>query len=315
MRPGRKAGVFCFVELKPLRIVDVSVPTRQSPPDARNRAYIGHHRYWGYKLPTITDPARELVDLIRSLQIVSSRQSDGGLAELWGVKPWSSDFMLIIYTISARIDGLKLLTRKTDLDTDQKNEMCEHLENIRKAFGPSGMSNTWSHVLGSYLTPAHINPVSMLSGLVRPLQSYAKLGNDEVSELLEMINTLQVWLSDHQLHDHDFIRQSIIDGLDHLTFRLEHVGWLGWGYAIEGLKDLIHAYFVLERGVADSGENSTAAAALKNLGTFIRTTYSKMTILKDVTEVGDWMLRIYGGVMAASDGPTTALALLTHIQA
>jgi hypothetical protein len=260
---------------------------------------------------TLTDPARELADFLRGLQLNPHRNGDLGLADLWDVPAWSSEFYQIVFSVSRRIDEVKTLISQTALDDDQKEELKQHLETIRMAFGPNGLQNTWNHSIANYLTAATIGPLSTVSGLVRPIRSYPKLDADQITELLGMAHDLRSWLVEHQLSEQDFIRQALIEGLDHVIFRLERVQWLGWGYTVAGLKDVIAAYMALERGFPEAQANPNAAAMLKKAGSFVKTFYDKTRVVKDTVDTGEWLLTVYGGVMAVTHGQSQIAGLLS----
>lgn len=263
-------------------------------------------------MPTKTDPARELSDLIRALNFRSNKRFDEELAKHFGVDAWSSDFYQIIFTISSRIDDLVALTDSLPLDDDHKAETKEGLLTIQQAFGPSGLQNVFAHSQQNYLSAAQIAPLSALSGLIRPIRPYPKLDDDEQAELLAMVDELVGWLDEHQLSEQDFIRQALLDGLMQLRFRLERLKWLGWGYTLQGLRDVITAYFALERGFPQDGTNPPAQAMIKFVGDFVRGFFEKAGLAKETIEAGDFMLKAYGAVQLLIAGQTTIAGLLTH---
>lgn len=263
-------------------------------------------------MPTNTDPARELSDLIRGLNLNSDVRFDQGLAQLFGVEAWSSEFYQIIFTISSRIDELIEMTDALPLDDDHKSETKEGLRTIQMAFGPNGLQNVFSHSQRHYLSLAQIAPLSALSGLVRPIRPYPKLDESERADLLATVDTLLGWLDEHQLSEQDFIRQALIEGLRQLRFRLERIKWLGWGYTLQGLRDVIAAYFALERGFTQEGTNPPAEAMIKLVGDFVRCFFEKAGFAKDTVERADFMLKAYGTVQLLIAGQTTIAGLLTH---
>lgn len=263
-------------------------------------------------MPSKTDPARELSDLIRGLRLRSDKRLDGELAQNLGVEAWSSQFYQIMFTISARIDELAVLIDELPLDDDHKVETKDNLRVIQQAFGPNGLWNHSSHALGNFLSPTQVAPLTALSGLVRSVRPYPKLDEDEQAELMVMINELISWLEDHQLSEQDFIRQALLDGLCRLRFRLERIKWLGWGYTLQGLRDVISAYFALERGFAQDGSNPPAQAMLKHVGAFVRGFFEKAGFAKEVIDIGDFMLKAYGTVHLLIAGKGTVVGLLTY---
>ena len=89
---------------------------------------------------------------------------------------------------------------------------------------------------------AHINPIKTLSYQIRQKVSYPKLDEDDRKELLAVVSELIEWLKEHQLKEQDFIRQAIVEGLEQFRFRLERFEWLGWGYTLGSLRDVVAAY-------------------------------------------------------------------------
>lgn len=263
-------------------------------------------------MPTVTDPARELSDLIRGLNARPNKRFDEELARIFEVDVWSSDFYQIIFTISSRIDELKSLTDNLKLDDDYKQEIKDGLRTIQLAFGPNGLQNVYSHSQNHYLSQAQIAPLSALSGLVRPMRPYPKLDESEFNELLALIDELLGWLEEHQLADQDFIRQALIDSLKQFRFRLNRIRWLGWGYTLEGLRDVVSAYFALERGMPVDGSNPMGQATIKLVGNFVRRFFETAGFTKETIETGDFMLKAYGTLQLLITGQASIAGLLTY---
>ncbi len=261
----------------------------------------------------LTDPARELFDLIKSLALSNDQRLDNELARHFEVAPWSSEFFQIVFTISSRIDELIALTDELELDQDLKADTKAGLRTIQTAFGTNGLHNASHHTIQNYFSDAHVAPLRLLSGLVRPLRSYPKLDELELAEVIELVDQLLVWLNEHQLSEQDFIREALIVGLLTLRFRLARIHWLGWGFALQGLKDVIYAYFALERGFPEPEQNTTAAATLKKLQDFVKQVFEKTSIIKEGFETVDFMLRALGAVQLAITGKQTVAGLITYI--
>jgi hypothetical protein len=264
-------------------------------------------------MPSTTDPARELSDLIRGLNIDTRFRFDEQLAKNFDTEAWSSEFYQIVFTISTRIDELIDLTDQLPLDEDHKIETKDNLRVIKQAFGPNGLQNTASHALSNYLSPAQVKPLIGLSGLARSVRSYPKLDQDDQDELIEMVDDLIGWLTDHQVSEQDFIRQALLSGLYQLRFRLERMNWLGWGYTLQSLREVISAYFALERGITPDSSNPPAQAMHKFVGDFVKEFLKKAGIAKETLETGDFMLKAYGAVQLLISGKATVAGLLTHI--
>jgi hypothetical protein len=181
---------------------------------------------------------------------------------------------------------------------------------MKQAFNIDGLMNGWAAHGRVHLGAQNIQPIKMLSAMVRQKVSYPKLSNDELTELLGQIDDLTTWLEEHQTKEQDFIRQAILDGVRQFRFRLERIGWFGWGYTLESLRDVIGAYMALERGLPAQGVDPVAEAVLKKVGAFVKDFYEKTKFAKDVVDTGDFMLRAYGAVSLLAHGGSVA-GLLT----
>ncbi len=263
--------------------------------------------------PVMTDPARELADTLSHL---SGGHSNGSgaefLASTFGVAPWSREFYQVISTLMERLERLKIIIRELPLDDDYRAEMEGHVDDIALAFGPPGFQNAWHSFGTSKLSAANLQPLKSLSGLVRQKVAYRKLSPDEINELIATVAELREWLDQHQLAEQDFIRQALIEGLDQLSFRLSKFQWLGWGYTLESLREVIGAYMLLERERPNPQDNPDAEAVLKKTAAVIKAVYEKLQAVKKVSDTGDWLLKAYGGATLLIQGSTVIQGLLTH---
>lgn len=257
----------------------------------------------------LTDPARELAELCQSLCVQTGRRGDEFLADHFRVEAWSRDFFQIIFTISERCSKLQDIVDRLDLDQDVREEIKASIAEIMLAFSASGMQHPWQQDGAVRLALHNTRPIKAISGQVRQHIAYRKLSGAEIVELLESIAELLGWLEEHQLAEQDFIRQALIEGLNQLYFRLDRISWLGSGYAIESLREVIGAYMMLERGITPA-ENPAAEAAIKKVGTLIQKIYSKISAAKNVSETGDWLVRVYAaGSLYYQAAPTATLLL------
>jgi len=141
--------------------------------------------------------------------------------------------------------------------------------------------------------------------------SYRKLSDAEVDEIFGEVEALRGWLSEHQLAEQDFIRQALLEGLERFLFRLERLSWLGWGYTLESLKEVVAAYMLLERKGIDPSEDPNSAAILQKVDATLKSVYQKVGVVKDVADMGDWLLKLYGaGALIYQSSPAIA-GLLT----
>lgn len=259
-----------------------------------------------------TDPARELVELCALLQTGSAKEAgDVFLSKHFDVKPWSTEFYRIIMAIIERIAVVRSLVEQLDLDSDFRGEMLGHIDHIRMAFGDNAFRNAWSSFGAQRLNRENVQPLKALSGLIRSRVSYKKLTDEEISELLKDAEQLEEWLHEKNLVEQDFIRGLLIEALATFRFRLSRLKWVGIGYTLDGLREVISAYLLLERAGIDPKVDPNAQAILKRVGGLIRKTWSKVEGVKTVAETGDWLLRAYGAASAIYHGSPVVVGLLS----
>lgn len=260
----------------------------------------------------LTDPARELAELCTSLQAETGKAGEIFLAGRFGVQPWSREFFEIIFTITERCGVLESIVGDLDLDEDFRAEMVGIVNAIMVAFSAEAMRAQWKDYGLKHISPVQIGPLKALSVSVRQKVAYRKLDDEALEEILVETETLLGWLKEHQLEEQDFIRQAMIDGLERFQFRLTRLQWLGWGYTLDSLREIIAAYMLLERGGVDPQTNPNSAAILKKVGTVIQSVYRRVTVAKDVAETGDWLLKVYGaGSLVYQAGRPLIAGLLT----
>lgn len=260
---------------------------------------------------TLTDPARELAELLTSLQAGNVTVAGGQfLAEKFEVEAWSQDFYRIIATIMDRLSALTAIVAELPLDEDYRTEMVGHVDDITTAFSPSGFQNAWQSFGAEKLSARNVQPLKGLSGLVRQQIVYRKLSDEELAELVGTVGELIEWLSSHQLAQQDFIRQALLEGLEHLRFRLAKFRWLGWGYTLDSLREVIAAYMLLERQGSTPQDNPDAEAVLAKAGAVIKAVYAKIQTAKTAVETGDWLLKAYGAATLAQQALPTIKGML-----
>lgn len=254
---------------------------------------------------TMTDPARELAEMCEALSAQSNKRGDEHLASFFSVRPWSPEFYQILFCIVERISSLMALVDLLEMDSDLKKRAISHLEILSGAFHLNAISNIWNPQGPGFqlLRREDTAAVMMLSPQIRTKISYPKLSDAELKDILALVDELSGWLGEQQLIEQDFIRQSIIEGLSNFRFRLERIKWLGWGYTLESLREVVGAYLALERGLQNSSvEQPNAEAILKKVGKFLEEFYEKTEIAKGLIGTGDMVLRIYGALSMISSG-------------
>lgn len=244
-------------------------------------------------MATVTDPARELAELCERLSSADGNRGDHFLASKFGVPAWSFEFYQIIFCIVQRIEMLSEIVRDIDIDEDIKSDAVTHLEKIKSGFDYSCLTSPWASRGNLYISRENFQAIKMLSSLVREKVSYPRLTDEETDEVLELVENLLVWLSEHQIQENDFIRQSLIEGLKQFKFRLEHLKWLGWGYTVSSLRDVIGAYLALERGMGDNHQQPDAGAVLLKTKGFLKEIYDKTKTAKEIYGVGDFVVKMY----------------------
>ena len=152
----------------------------------------------------------------------------------------------------------------------------------------------------------------MLSAQVRAKISYPKLTDEQIQDLLNDIDLLLTWLHEHQLSEQDFIRQAIIEGLEHLQFRLSCLSWLGWEFSQKALKEVIGAYLLLHHTISHN-QNSLpeANAVLMKVSSFLEKANSRIKWAKDVHGSAKFLLELYGGAHIIGDVTSAVAGLLT----
>jgi hypothetical protein len=259
-----------------------------------------------------TDLALDLAELCDRLNVHTSEAGDQFIADLLSVQPWSSEFFQIIFSIINRALALEQLLKGIITNPAVLSDATSHLAHIKGAFDKASLTATWTTRGRSLVSPEHSSPIRMLSPALPSGSRYPKLTPEEADELRALVNQLLSWLRRLQLSERDFIRESLIEGLEQFQFRLVHLEWFGWGYTIQSLRDVILAYLTLERGV-DPQASPDAAAVLKRLSVLFRRVYQYGSAGKDATDTANWAIACYNFTIATA-GPALGYVagLLTH---
>ena len=196
-------------------------------------------------MANLTDPAHEFAALCRRLRPPTNTRGSDHLAELFKTDPHSDEFYQIISTIIDRANQLKVLVSKIDGTAHIASEINNNISNILRTFQVSHLAGQWGTHGSPHLQEDNVGPIMILSAAIRPHISYPALTDDERAEILQDVETLLVWLQEHQLNEQDFIREALIEGLRQFAFRLERTQWFGWGYTFQSIKEVIGAYLAL----------------------------------------------------------------------
>ena len=155
------------------------------------------------------------------------------------------------------------------------------------------------------------NPILALSPTIRQHVTLPCLDSGEEKELLADVNELIGWLQEIQFKEQDFIRQALIDGLISFQFCLTHIKWVGFGYTLESLKEVIGAYMALEKGIETQPEAPSSSAALKKVSILCKKFYDKIDATRKFKSNSEFMLELYGAGALLLDGQKIT-GLLTH---
>ncbi|MGX7875058.1 hypothetical protein ACVDG5_022080 [Mesorhizobium sp. ORM6] len=257
-----------------------------------------------------TDPAREIVDICKLLGGSSDQPGDKHIASVIGVEQWSRDFYEVIFSITERLELLLRVLVELEMDEDQREEIRGHINSIKGAFSRNALVQQWNIKSGglSILKGPHTAAINAISPQVRAKIWYPKLDDAEAKEIVGLIDSLLTWLQDIQLSEQDFLRQALMEGLQRCRTRLDRLKWLGWGYTVESLRDVIGAYMALERGFPDAAQtNPPAAAVMKKTLDTLKSISEKVGLARDVTDNGRFLIEIYGWAALAKQSGIAGL--------
>lgn len=247
---------------------------------------------WSAIFMNQTDMALELADLCDRLYSTVPERGEDFLAGHFDVEKWSAEFFQIIFSITERTNSLERILVSEGVSKPVLDGARVHLASIRSAFDSLSLRSKWLEAGAVRLGPSHSSPIRMISGVISRNHSFPLLSDEEINDLREVVGELIDWLEQHQLSDRDFIRECIIDGLRQFLFRLDRLKWLGWGYSVESLKDVIMAYFALERGL-DVNIDPVCGAAIQKIGSALKRVYGFTGAAKEATETSDWALAFF----------------------
>lgn len=259
-------------------------------------------------MATLTDPARELGEIAGRLAHGSSESGDKFLARQFGVDRWSTEFVKIVACILERADLVARTIGDSDLDVDHKESALDHISGFKAGFIGDALRKPWNDA-GQGITAMkdHGGPIKFLSQTVRPVVNYPRLTDEEIAELIEAIDTY----IEHVRANEDefaFVRQAIVDGLSLFRFQLEHIGWMGAGYALTAFREVLFVYEASSRAIQSEG-NPDAAKFLKGFWDIITAFKAKAEAAKSWREAAEMVRDTY--TIAAS--VATPLLLTGHL--
>jgi hypothetical protein len=228
------------------------------------------------------------------------KPGDRFLAETFQVQAWSPEFVEILFTISKRCEVVIDLVQRLPLDEDLRADAVAHVREIAAAFNLNGLQTPWNSHGCKRLARENVQPLKMLSATVRQIQAYPKPTPEDIENALADIDLLLEWLSEHQLQESDSIRQALIEGLKLFRFRLQTLGWVGWGHAMDSLREVVAAYFALEHSI-NITPDTNAEAMLRKISAGLKSISAKIGVAQGVYDKGKFLLEIYGAARAVGD--------------
>ena len=259
----------------------------------------------------LTDPAKELAQTLALLAAQPNQPVAAKIAAESNVEPWTPDFFRILFEITNRIDLVVQKISELPMDDDTRADALSSIRDIRAVFNDPSILGQQNAQIRGRITGSNATVLKMLSMMIREKVSYPLLTEEQRDEILRETNDLREWLSDIQSEEKDFVRQALIEGLDSFIFRLERLEWLGHGYILDGLKEVIHAYLSVQGArVSDEGGAELQDAILARSKGAITRVLQVFDLAKENVDRADWALRAYGAVSALADGSTTVTALI-----
>ena len=260
----------------------------------------------------LTDPAKELVDTLNLLIASRGMSFSERLKQKADVEPWSPGFFQIVFELLKRMDFLIEEVKQLPFDEELKEDTLQSIFQIKNVFISEHVLKLSCEQIGQTVSGSALTVLRMLSPYIRERVSYPVLSDEEIKAVIADVKQLLGWLEEQQSDDQEFLRQAMIEGLQSFVFRLERLEWLGRGYALEGLKDVLLAYLALEGAVALGGDGAELQKAiLAKCSASIRRILKAFDVVRENTERADWALKAYGAVSAIADGSSTISGLLS----
>jgi hypothetical protein len=267
------------------------------------------------KVSEETDPATEVVALAKAMTSHQVRGSQGTfvtIAQFFNVHPDSAELFLIIATLRRRFTDLGDHVRSLDFDAESQQDLLDLIDEVQGAFSIQNLtSNTWERVVANAFKLSNITPFRFLSPMLKQKGiKWPVLSEAEQKEISQEVSTLLLWLKEQQLVDQDFIRQSLIEGLEGFQFRLDRMKLFGWGYSIESLRAVLSAYIALERGNLDPGSNPIEAALVRKVGDALSSIFEKLKVAREAVSTAGDLVKWYGAADLLLKGASVS-ALIT----
>lgn len=244
-------------------------------------------------MAAVTDPARELAEIAERLTHDSSSAGESFLAGVFGVEPWSTEFMKIIVCILERTDLVARILQQSDaIDDDHKASALSDLAGFKLAFTGTALRVPWNQGEGGLpRMKSHGHALQFFSPTVRTEVRYPKLSDEEIEEFVELIDA---YLDELAVSDEgpEFVRLAIRDGLIAFRFQLEQIGWMGSGYALAAFREVMLAYEATKWQYSSDGDFDSVAI-LRGLTTIVSKFKEKIDTAQGWADAGKSALEFY----------------------
>jgi hypothetical protein len=241
-------------------------------------------------MASVTDPARELAEIAAKFDVGSSLRADQVITSSTGFQAWSTQFHQLVASIHERADLVGRMLPRSGLDPDLVDDALRDITEFKRGFQPSAIGQASNHS-GSTAAIMRMQgrPMQYLSIAVRQFESYPRYTQEEAIELVALIDEYLEHLSVHG-DSLAFVLSAIREGLAALRFRLANVTWVGSGYALQSLRDVM---FIHREAAADEHvmSNPDAEAFVRGFGVVIGRVLQVVKSAKDYSEASSWAFK------------------------
>jgi len=244
-------------------------------------------------MTAVTDPARELAEIAERLTQGSNSPGEAFLPGVFGVEPWSTEFVKIVGCILERADLVgRIVQQSGAMDYDHKASALNDLAQFKQGFTGTALRVAWNQAGGGLpIMKDHGRPLQYLSPIVRAEVRYPKLSEADVAEFLELIDSYAEELKQSD-EGPEFVRQAIRDGLAAFRFQLEKIGWMGSGYALAAFREVMIVYEASKFQFSDAA-NVDSSAVLKGLWNILTKFKKKAEEAKSWGDTAETLWKVY----------------------
>jgi len=253
-----------------------------------------------------------LCDKVTTFGDSSDKLSLMALGDIFGYDSREARSLQIVSEINYRFKKLIDTISSLDLDQEQKVLANAAAHQIGQHFSIESLSSLTLGQLQGALDYQEVRVIKMISPVLRAQNfSYPKIDVFLIDQLLTDVELILTWLKTQQDNDWDVVRHALIDGLESFYFKIQYFDIFGWPGAVTELREVIVAYFALERAGIDPINHPLEAAIVSRTFSTLKSAFEKLKMAKDIVETGETMLKWYGAAMAIVQGGAVVSGLLT----